>query len=114
MPRWSVSFAKVGAQVKPSIGRIVLYHFDNVALAFIAPSPCERPAIVTSVRENGRVNLHVLFEPDDLDTKDNWEQDRNHRFDVDECHYDATGLLCVDSTGSANIAGTWSWPPRVG
>lgn len=91
--------------MKPTIGRVVYYHFMNAALAGEAVA-CVRPAMVTSVRENGRVNLHVMFEPDDLDAAASWEDDRNHRFDVAE----------IEATSGwfKSEPGLWSWPPRIG
>ncbi len=104
-------FTRFGVVVKPTIGRIVLYHFNNAALAGINGNSiaCERPAIITSIRENGRINLHVLFEPDDLDAGTSWEEDRNHRFDV--AHVPTTYL--GEGEIQLPIAGMWSWPPRI-
>jgi hypothetical protein len=68
---------------KPSVGRIVHYRLNSGHV---------RPAIITSVREPGVVDLHV---------------------------FDSRGPLVVgvenvsQSLVELNPTGTWRWPPRV-
>jgi hypothetical protein len=90
--------------MNPTPGRIVFYHFQD-----FSGSLDERPATITSVNDDGTVNLHVFFEPHDRPVcrpGDNDEMWRywNFRDHVDACHADPLrpATLC-----------TWSWPPRV-
>jgi hypothetical protein len=77
--------------MKPSIGRIVIYHFmDSRGVAE------ECPAIITKVTGEYRVNLYVFFEPSDHRQPYCWN--------VDACHADPLRAATPD---------TWSWPPRV-
>lgn len=98
--------------------RIVEYHFTHI-VRWDHPDPetsipttelRTRPAIVTSVRPNGRPCLHVFFEPTDdeqrIDDRDIGVIDRNFREEVEEA-------LPVSMGGGGARPRTWSWPPRV-
>lgn len=75
-----------GSPQRPSIGRIVLYHFDSSEFNLNNNQPVA-PAIITSVWSDTCVNLKVLAD----DVHDHWKTSRN----------------------IGEGPGQWSWPPRV-
>lgn len=73
------------SRMKPSIGRIVHFNFDDQVV----------PAIITSVHEDDTVDLTAFFIRGIV-----------HFSDIEEDEFLADG-------GSAGNNGTWFWPPRV-
>ena len=88
----------------PTPCRFVLYCFESSKNGL--PIIVERPALVTSVHEDGAPNLFVFFEPE--------ESDRHRRppygFSGNNPYYRE---VLEGSEPTRPIVNTWRWPPRV-
>ncbi|MGH7176514.1 MAG: hypothetical protein ACREJC_03950 [Tepidisphaeraceae bacterium] len=89
----------MAVSVIPTPCRFVLYHF----VADPHGPILSRPALVTSVRSDGRVNIAVFFEPGDSE----------HGLGTSPQNFDNFRLNIEERSYEAKHPGTWSWPPRV-
>jgi hypothetical protein len=100
----------------PSLGRIVLYHFENLfdngAVALRA-----RPAVVVDADGGGVCELHVFFSVGDqtMSETDGTPDDAGrHPDNLDvRPHQELRGEVGKIER-QVPLPGTWSWPPRVG
>jgi hypothetical protein len=86
-------------QMLPSPCRLVLYHFVSDPTQPIV----SRPALITSILVDGRVNLHVFFEPTDAE----------HGLGTSCALFDNYRLGISERAYENKHPGTWSWPPRA-
>lgn len=88
--------------MRPSIGRIVHFHFDDAGVVRSAP------AIVTEVFGETTVNLQVFL--DGTNAYDRQRPDGANAFSKAECE---RGLAWRTSIEEGPGSHEWSWPPRV-
>jgi hypothetical protein len=88
--------------MKPTIGRIVNYWLPQTYWSSCSTTDCDyvRPAIVTRVLTDTRINLRVIHDPTDQFLVSAVDQ-------VGVREGTPSSLRQVPS-----IAGTWSWPER--
>lgn len=107
-PHGTVAYMAPEQKQKPTPGRIVLFHFAARWNDDGNHEMASRPAIVTSVNEDGESHLFVFFEHDD------WEDGRNHSGRLALSHGDApNNRYACSMAGEVPKPGEWSWPPRV-
>jgi hypothetical protein len=91
---------------KPTPGRVVLYHFAVRWKADGNHEMASRPAMVTSVNDDGEPHLFVYFEHDD------WE-DSHHGGGLAISRGAPYNRYAISKADGKPEPGTWSWPPRV-
>lgn len=90
--------------MKPSIGRIVHFHFEYCG------EPAVAPAVITAVWSDDCVNLQVF--PDGSNAYDYSRTDDANAFKKEECDRGVAWRTSI-SQGEPADACTWGWPPRV-
>jgi hypothetical protein len=79
--------------MKPTIGRIVLFSLPATYWIYVEDNDRIRPAIITRIHDDHRVNLRVVNDPTDVFMVTRSEQE--------------------NVLEGAGTAGRWFWPPRV-